>query len=196
MKVRILVAGSLSLLLVTVLGVLFSDSNNGSQSLSPLSIELTPLESRRVQEVPYVLAHPLPNSGLRLEEYNRGMQRPGVNISMKDTYNICIFSEPLAGRNKACNLPGGHETPCSTFPPPTQDDFFRGVEIVLDGKQINGGRIGEANTLEIPDPILVGGYYLCYRMPLSIGTHRLRYTFHWQPGNITDTAEWEFTLVD
>ncbi|CAG0971412.1 hypothetical protein ANRL4_01287 [Anaerolineae bacterium] len=196
MKLRILAAGILSLFLIAALGGLFFDSNNGSQSLSPLSIELTPLESRRVQGVSYVLAHPMPNSTLKLEDYNRGMQRPGVNLPMKDTYNICILSEPLAGRNKACNLPGGRETPCPTFPPPARDDFFRDVEIVLDGKQINGGRIGENNTLEIPDSILVGGYYLCYRMPLSIGTHRLRYTFHWQPGNIADTAEWEFTLVD
>ncbi len=206
-KRRILIYTS-SVLLVLVVGVLLllvlsnRPAGNNADNLPPLSVTLTPEKARLVSVVPYVQVHPMPGAQLTLEEYRRGMQRPGYASDPRDIYNICIISDVRFGRTGVCleslstTPPSTIVTPCRTNPYPELDDayFWRNLEITLDGKPINGGRMGNENTYEEPDRYSRNTYLLCYRVPLDIGTHKMTYTFTWSAANIVDKAQWEFTL--
>lgn len=199
MRLRKLLTAGLTVLAVVlvVLAVWIIDSR--SRYPSYLQFELTPLKDRIVSGSSIVWAHPIPNSRLTLSDYNKGMSRPGQSASSSDSapYNICILSEPLSGRDRLCDLPGGETTPCPpTLIPPTLNEFYDNVQVFIDGTSANVEALGSDNILEIPEPILSNAYYLCYRIPLEAGAHRVRYSFRWTASKINDVVEWEFTIVN
>jgi hypothetical protein len=84
--------------------------------------------------------------------------------------------------------------PCRNYPELEDADFWSNVVITLDGNQINGGRLGSQNTLEEAAWTYWNEYYLCYRVPLNVGTHTMAYTFTWKAANVVDKAQWDFTI--
>jgi hypothetical protein len=181
----------LGLVIVSLLSI--SGRPNPSE---PLSINLTPLEASVIKGA-NLLVHPLPDAALTLNEYERGMKQTRLDGS-SGIYNICILADPFVGNHRLCELPGIPSTPgtpCPTFQSPTASDFWNNVEVFLDGRQINGGRIGRENTLEEPHSYLYDAYNMCYCIALEVGIHRMKYIFRWPPENITDAAEWEFTII-
>jgi len=179
-----------------------SSKPTATATLPALDIDLTPLPAREVDGVPYVLAHPIPGSILSMEEYNRGMMK-SIDIHTSERYDICVYTEVLYGRDRICDLPPALNATVTPTPNPDcrslayllGTDFRPHIQIFLDDKLISGGVLGEENTLEISDYLGRDSYYLCYRVPLESGVHKMKYVFEWEPENILDVGEWEFTLT-
>ena len=197
-RIRVLVVTSVALLVLVAGGILlFLATNRNNQDRGqPLPITLTPLAARRVSGVPYVLVHPLPGTQLTLEEYKRGMLSPVSSGRTNDQgiYNICVFTEPRAGRDRYCLTPPTLDPSCRNYPELEDADFWNGIVITLDGNQISGGRLGSQNTLEETAWHNPSEYSLCYRVPLNVGTHTMTYTFDWKAANVVDKAQWDFTV--
>jgi hypothetical protein len=73
-------------------------------------------------------------------------------------------------------------------------DFWRNVELWLDGQNLITANLDEENRLE-SSSLLWNSYDMCYRIGLEIGPHRMRYVFQWEPAGILDIGEWEFTII-
>ena len=183
------------LLVVLLLAARFGPNKNST----PAGTNSVPLAEGAVPGPLALYVYPQPGAQLTTDEYNKGIPIP-VQGKMSDfTCNLVIHTDILFGRQHVCSLFDNSlspSTPCITFQTPTDTDFFSNVEIWVDNQQVNGGKLGSENTNEVQDSSIQGGYYLCYRLQLNSGSHKMRYIFQWLQGNILDTGEWPFSIVN
>jgi hypothetical protein len=170
-----------------------------STDIPPLDIHLTPWEATRIEEALYLFVHPIRDSVLTVDEYNRGEFRENYDTHTIRRYNICLDTEVIMQPNFFCNLPPSElmtATPnatCMARVALNGTDYRSNFRITLDRTVINGGVLGDDNTLEHFDDH--DGYSLCYHIPLEPGVHTVRYEFAIPSANIEDQAEWSFTLT-
>lgn len=157
---------------------------------------------------PSVWAFPGPYAGLTQVEYQQGIPGPDTSPTeqMATWYNICVYTDPLSGRVAIANIPVGipgrapspsaYDLSATSLPITFTDAiFWENVELWLDGQQLNAMEWPKDMALQMRQSDY-SAYYLCYRIELEVGIHYMRYVFYWEPANISDIGEWEFTIME